>query len=148
MNYCYLFLCAGLPCKYVCESEFQVTHRVLQNLYLTLYSSTQCSTTPSEAPDKANNHPHIICFQDEEEDLCGQYFIAVEQMLIMESSSLVTAFFFLFCAHYIFNVQYHPKASEVMTFVQEKVLALPTMKYKRSPSVLSHISGIIRYLDM
>lgn len=67
---------------------------------------------------------------------------------MMESSSLVAALFFLFSAHCIFNVQYHPKASEVMTFIQEKVLALPATKCKRSPSVLSHISGIVRYLDL
>lgn len=108
----------------------------------------QRGTTPSEAVDKTNNQPHIVCFQDDEEELAGRYFIAVEHILMMESSNLVAALFFLFCAHYIFNVQYHPKASEVMTFVQEKVLAVPTTKYKRAPSILSHVSGIVRYLDM
>ncbi len=114
-----------------------------------LYISIQRGTSPSEAPDKANNQPHIVVFMDDEdeENLAGQYFIAVEQCLMMESSNLVAALFYLLCAHYIFNVQYHPKASDVLTFIQEKVLTLPSKKGKRSPSVLSHVSGIGRYLD-
>ena len=72
----------------------------------------------------------------------SQFFISVEQTLMMESSNLVAAFFYLVCAHYIFNLQYHPKANEVMTFVQDKILALPTTKSKRAPSILSHITGI------
>lgn len=54
---------------------------LLTHLY---FFSAQRGTTSSEAPDKTNNQPHIICFQDEK-DLFGQYFIAVEQMLRMES---------------------------------------------------------------
>ena len=37
----------------------------------------------SEAPDKTNNQPHIVLFKDEEDDdnLLGQHFNAVEQQL-------------------------------------------------------------------
>ena len=53
---------------------------------------------------------HTVIFQDEEaDDLPGQYFIAVEQQLVLESSNIVAAIFHLLCAHYIFNVQYYPK---------------------------------------
>lgn len=55
----------------------------------------QRGTTPTEAVDKTNNQPHIVCFQDDEEELAGQYFISVEQTLMMESSNLVAALFFL-----------------------------------------------------
>ena len=37
----------------------------------------------------------------------------------MESSNLVAAVFYLLSAHYIFNVQYHPKAKELLTFLRE-----------------------------
>ena len=108
----------------------------------------QRGTTPSEAPDKTNNQPRIVLFQDEEDDddLLRQYFIAVEQHLVMESSNLVAAGFYLLSAHYIFNVQYHPKAKELLSFLQEKVLCLSSSKYKRSPAIVSHIGGISRYV--
>lgn len=101
-----------------------------------------------EAPDKTNNQPRIVLFQDEEDgnDLLQQYFIAVEQHLVMESSNLVAVIFYLLSAHYIFNVQYHPKAKELLSFLQEKVLCLSSSKYKRSPAIVSHISGISRYV--
>ena len=35
-----------------------------------------------------------------------------------ESSNIVAAIFHLLCAHYIFNVQYHPKERELLTFLQ------------------------------
>lgn len=107
----------------------------------------QRGTAPSEAPDKQNNQPHIVLFQDEEDDddLLGQYFIAIEQQLMLESSNIFAAVFHLLCTHYIFNLQYHPKGRELLTFLQEKVMHLSSTKYKRSPTVVSHISGISRY---
>lgn len=93
----------------VCESEFQITlMQSSKNTYLITYMFIlflmQRGTTPSEAPDKANNQPHIVCFQDEEEDLLGQYFKAVEQVLMMESSSLIAALFF--CSVHIIFLMY------------------------------------------
>jgi hypothetical protein len=88
-------------------------------------------------------------FQDDESegDMLPQYFIAIEQCLMLESSNLIAGVFFLLGAHYIFNVMYHPKAKDVLTFLQEKVLHLPSKLSKRSPSVIAHVSGIARYID-
>lgn len=71
----------------------------------------QRGTPPAEATEKNNNQPHIIMFSDEDEDEpINQYFVSVEQNLIMESSSITAAIFFAVAAHYIFNLRYHPKA--------------------------------------
>ena len=51
----------------------------------------------SEACEKENNQPHIVFFCDEDEDdegMACQYFVCVEQQLMMESSNIVAAVFF------------------------------------------------------
>lgn len=68
----------------------------------------QRGTPPAEAMEKNNNQPHIIMFSDEDEPI-NQYFVAVEQKLMMESSCITAAIFFTVAAHYIFNLSYHPK---------------------------------------
>ena len=60
--------------------------------------------------EKSNNQPHIILFSDPDDDcLTKQYFICVEQDLMLESSSIISAIFFALAAHYVFNLSYHPK---------------------------------------
>ena len=44
-------------------------------------------TDPSAAPDKSNNCPHIVIFEGD------QYFIAIEQCLILECKDIPTALF-------------------------------------------------------
>ena len=74
-----------------------------------------------------------------------QYFVCVEQELMMESTNIVAAIFFCIAAHYIFNLSYHPKTGDVWLFIQEKVLGIPSKAgVKRHPSSTSHFSGISR----
>ena len=87
-------------------------------------------------------------FRNEEidSDLPQQYFVSVEQQLILESSSLESAVFLCVASHYILNLEYHPKAKDVWLFMQEKILKLKTKSRKggkpyQSPS---HFSGISR----
>ena len=82
-------------------------------------------------------------FADEDEDL-SQYFVSVEQRLILETSNLPSAVFLCIVAHYIFNLSYHRKVVDVFLFLQEKVAELPTTSSKRNPSASSHFSGISR----
>ena len=100
--------------------------------------------------EKANNQPHIVAFRDEDEDnIMQQYFICVEQELMLESSNVLASIFFCVIAHYIFNLTYHRKTGEVWSFVQEKILALPSKTgVRRNPSSSSHFSGIQRYFDL
>ena len=72
-----------------------------------------------------------------------QYFISVEQQLIMESISLVSAIFLCVAAHYVFNLSYHRKTGDVWLFFQEKILGLQSKAgVKRHPSGSAHFSGI------
>ena len=86
---------------------------------------------------------------DEDEDtVLNQYFISVEQELMMETSNLTSAIFFCVAAHYIFNLTYHRKSGDVWLFFQEKILGLPSKPgTKRSATSLVHFSGIQRYYD-
>ena len=105
----------------------------------------QRGTPPSEATLKYNNQPHLVKFQDEDEGL-SQYFIAVEQKLMLECSTLSAALFFGMVAHYIFNLEYHSKVKGVWLFLQDKVFQLPSSDKggKHSPSCIAHITGISR----
>ena len=88
-----------MPIKYWTNSE----------LYITI-NCTQRGTPPAEATEKNNNQPHIVMFSDEnEDDPINQYFVSVEQKLMMESSSITAAIFYTVAAHYIYNLNYHPK---------------------------------------
>ena len=64
---------------------------------------------------------------------------------MLESSNLVSAIFLCLAAHYIFNIQYHPKAKDVWEFVQENVLNISSKgSKKRNATSSTHFSGIIR----
>ncbi len=107
----------------------------------------QRGTPPSEAIDKGNNQPHIVHFksEDDEDSLMQQYFICVEQQLMMESSNLVSALFLCLAAHYIFNIQYHPKAKDVWEFIQMNMAKVSSKgTKKRNVTSCTHFSGIIR----
>lgn len=86
---------------------------------------------------KDNNQPHIVIFTNDEAD-DAQYFIAIEKMLVMESSNVTAAVFYLMAAHYVLNLGFHPKARDLFTFMQEKVLGLPSKKKNESPVILTH----------
>ena len=62
----------------------------------------------------------------------------------MESMDLATALFHLFGCHYILNLSYHQKLTDLMTFLQEKVAQISsasTTKWKSAVSA-THINGI------
>lgn len=105
--------------------------------------------------DKQNSQPHIVLFErdDDDDDIQGQHFISIELQLMMESSNLVTAIFNLLAAHYVLNLAYHPKAKDVLTFLQEKILGIPSSdektktKQRLNPLSSCHVSGIVRYMN-
>lgn len=100
--------------------------------------------------ERENNQPHIAMFRDDDDEdtVLNQYFVSVEQELMMETSTLISAIFFTIAAHYIFNLTYHRKSGDVWVFIQEKVLGLASkIGTKRSPSAISHFSGIQRVYD-
>ena len=71
-----------------------------------------------------------------------QYFIALEQTLILECKDIVTVLFLLLAAHYIINLSYHAKVHKLL---QEKVAEFPSdevTKKIKSPIATSYIQGI------
>ncbi len=75
-----------------------------------------------EAIGVGNNQPFIVAFKnvDDDEDALPQYFIGVEQHLMLESSTILSAIYFCVAAHYVFNLNYHKKSGSMWTFIQEK----------------------------
>lgn len=111
----------------------------------------QCGTPVAEATEKDNNQPHIVMFRDDdvdEESIRNQYFVSVEQEIMMETSTLIFFHILCYCCHYIFNLTYHRKSGDVWVFIQEKVPGLASKTgTKRNPSAMSHFSGIQRVYD-
>ncbi len=53
----------------------------------------------------------------------------------------------MLAAHYIFDIQYHPRVNDVLLFLQEKVLGLVNSRIKKSSVYLSVLSGIECHLQ-
>ena len=68
----------------------------------------------------------------------------------MECTDMPSALFFLIASHYVFNLSYHSKVFEVLRFVQEKIVNVPSderSKVSKSPVASSHINGITSVFD-
>ena len=68
--------------------------------------------------------------------------------MMLETNSLMSAVFGCIAAHYIFNLSYHEKTGEFWTFIQEKVIEIPSKTQKKNPSISSHFSGISRMFSI
>ena len=76
----------------------------------------QRGTPVEEAIDTNNSYPHIVRFVDAAGDILPSHFIAVEQELVMECRSIDSALFLLIAAHFVFNMEYHPKVKDFFFF--------------------------------
>lgn len=89
-----------------------------------------------------NNHPHIIQIVDSlDSDFSPQYFVAVEQSLLVVCKSMKSAFFTVFVAHYIFNIEYHFRVGDFYFFVQENLFQIP-LTCKKSVMLSNVCTGI------
>ena len=100
----------------------------------------QRGTPPEEAIDAQNNQPHIVKFKDADPELRPQYFIAIEQKLVVECSGLVCAMYTLLITHYVFDLGYHPKAKDYYMFLEHLLDISGTEK--KSANFLSTMTGI------
>lgn len=101
----------------------------------------QNETSVKEAPEKGNNQPHLVIFNHDEYD---QYFISIEQKLYLECKDVATAIFHQLGCHYVLNLSYHQKLSDLMRFIQEKIARVSsshTIKWKSAVSTM-HVNGI------
>lgn len=77
-----------------------------------------------------------------------QYFIALEQELIIECKTLFDSIFTLLAVHYVFNVVYHPRVKNFFLFFEEKVLELPCIqKGSKNAAYSSVVTGIESFLQ-
>ena len=108
----------------------------------------QSGTTPAECIDRDNNLPHIVKICNANYEVPPQYFIALEQELVTECSSLSDAIFLLIAVHYIYNVTYHHRVRNFFLFFEEKVLELPSINTSsKNAAYSSTITGIESFLE-
>lgn len=130
-----------------CPSRCTNIHFVIM-VFTEYVLSMQCGTPVRDALMAETNQPCIVVFRDcdDDEDTPPQFFISIEQQLMLESHNIITAIFSCIAAHYVFNLSYHKKTGDFWVFIQEKILQLPSKQgSKKNASTTSHYNGIQRY---
>ena len=121
---------------YFCICEFRTIYFIMCMQFFIL-----CGTPAVEACDKTVNLIIYFCdVNNDSSDFTTHFLIAIEQNLMLESSNVFAAVFYLVASHYVFNLSYHSKVNYVL-FLQEKVLDLPSTSVKRTPTSLTHFAG-------
>ena len=105
----------------------------------------QKGTSIQEIVDRNTNQPQLIMLV--EEDLQTQFFVAVEQIPQIEVTDLLKGLFVLFALHYIFDLEYNPRLKDFYSFVEDKLLRLPSQSCKKSPNYSSVTSAIECFFD-
>ena len=93
----------------------------------------QRGTPPQEVID---NHPHILRFVDADNEILPHYFISIEQQLHMEANSFVSAIYYLFVTHYIFNISCMQDMDTVSQICELYILATCVLLLTLSDNVL------------
>lgn len=94
--------------------------------------------------DTRNNFLHLIRLIDADEGIPDQFFIAVEQELLVKCRNISNALLILISVHFIFNIEYNPKVHDIMCFIQEHVMGLP-FDGRKSAQYLSFTSAMDCY---
>ena len=71
---------------------------------------------------------------EEDDDVTEQLFVVVEESLMLETNSLLSALFGCMAAHYIFNVSYNPKTGDLWAIFE--------VQSKKLPSTAAHFSRL------
>ena len=74
--------------------------------------------------DESNEQPHIVRLYDADSDIPAHYFIAIERTKVVECKTILSALFQLLAVHYVFNLEYHPKANDIMLFLQQNIMGI------------------------
>ena len=80
-------------------------------------------------------------------DVNTQYFLAIEQELLIECKCMSNAIFTMLAVHFVFNIEYNHQVKDVLYFLQDKVLGFPDPGFKKSSVYMSISSAIDLYLD-
>ena len=79
-----------------------------------------CSSSPSMMSPRIAGIP--------QGDETFNYFLLIENQVVLSVRSFAKAITFWFISHYVFNLQYCKQAKEVATFFQEFIFCLPEVK--------------------
>ena len=103
----------------------------------------------SDAPDRCateepvRNSPRIGRFQSVS---AVEYYVFIEQRVLMKVTSLTTALLMWFISHYVFNLEYHKYYQNPAMFIQEFIFNLPESK-KKSQCYLTAASELQRLVS-
>ena len=76
-----------------------------------------------------------------------QFFVAIEQELVVECRCMPNAIFIMLAVHFVFNLEYNRNVKDVLYFLQERVLGFPDPLYKKSAVYMSISSAIDLYFE-
>ncbi len=83
----------------------------------------------SATEDPARSSPRIARFQSL--DTRADYYVFIEQKVFVKLTSFTMALFIWFCAHYVFNLEYHKFCENAAMFFQEFIFELPEGNIKK-----------------
>ena len=93
-------------------------------------------------------NPMIIRVIDADEDVDPQYAIAIEKQTILTCCHLQSAIFALFAVHYVFDIEYHPKAKDFYLLVEEKMFGIKGGGVTpRTVNYVNVVTSMETYLD-
>lgn len=81
----------------------------------------------------------IVMMSDSDDCSRNEYFIMIEQDLLLKTSHFDEAVFLILAVHYVFDLEYDLRVNDVLTFLQEYVCKLKCGKVNRS-AIYSTIS--------
>ena len=87
--------------------------------------------TPHNEIIGSTNQPMIVLMYDCEDSSRNDYFIMIEQELLLKTSHFDEAIFLLLAVHYVFDLEYDSSVYDTLLFLQEFVCKLKGGK-KRS----------------
>lgn len=110
---------------------------------LPLHSFQDTMSIDAVASTPIRNAPQVAVMVGENN---RQYFIIMEQKVLCEAISLAQVLFVAFSCYYIYNLEYPPKASNILFFFQDYLLGYPD-SLKRPSSYIAVLSDIKKHYD-
>ena len=89
--------------------------------------------------------PRIVCFNGDN----PQYFLCVEDKMVLSVCSMPRVIVFWFILHYVFNLEYCPQIKSVALFFQEFIFGLPAtsyMKHQKNATYLTVTTDIQKFV--